>query len=68
MDGIQLSLFGKTYPELSPQTGERTSDASLKNSQKSAKRGVFSTSTCGRKMETRRRNHGRRVQHRMAAA
>lgn len=39
MDGIQLSLFGKTYPELFPQTGERTFDASLKNSQKSAKRG-----------------------------
>lgn len=68
MDGIQLSLFGKMSPELSPQIEERTSDASLKNSQKSAKRGVFSTSTCGRKMETRRRDHGRRVQHRMADA
>lgn len=39
MDGIQLSLFGRMFPELSPQTGERTSDASLKNLQKSAKRG-----------------------------
>lgn len=31
MDGIQLTLFGKTCPEPSPQTKERTSDAYLKN-------------------------------------
>lgn len=42
MDGIQLSLFGRMFPEPSPQTGERTSDAFLKNSQKSVKRGGYS--------------------------
>ena len=35
MDGIQLSLFGKTCPEPSAATGERISDACLKNSRKS---------------------------------
>ena len=40
----QMSLFdldtsyGKTYPELCPQTKERTSGASLKRSQKSSKK------------------------------
>lgn len=63
MDGIQLSLFGRMFPEPFHPTVEKISGASLKNSQKSAKRGVFSTSTFGRKMETRRRDRGRRVQH-----
>lgn len=36
MDGIQLSLFGKTCPEPSLQTREKTSDAYLKNSLKFA--------------------------------
>lgn len=36
MDGIQLSLFGKTCQEHSPQTRETTSDASSKSSLKSA--------------------------------
>lgn len=36
MDGIQLSLFGKTYPEHSHQTKEKISDAYLKNSLKFA--------------------------------
>ena len=36
MDGIQLSLFGKTCPEPSRQTREKTSDASSKSSLKSA--------------------------------
>ena len=36
MDGIQLSLFGKTCPEPSRQTTEKTSDAYLKNSLKFA--------------------------------
>jgi len=44
MDGIQLSLFGETYPEPSLQTREKTSDAYLKNSLKFAG-GVHSTST-----------------------
>ncbi len=35
MDGIQLSLFGKTCPEPSAATGERISDACLKNLRKS---------------------------------
>lgn len=36
MDGIQLSLFGKTCPEPSLQTRERTSDASSKSLLESA--------------------------------
>ncbi len=36
MDGIQLSLFGKTCPEPSLHTKEKTSDAYLKNSLKVA--------------------------------
>ena len=36
MDGIQLSLFGKTCPEPSLHTKEKTSDAYLKNSLKFA--------------------------------
>lgn len=36
MDGIQLSLFGKTCQEHSPQTRETTSDASSKSSLKFA--------------------------------
>lgn len=36
MDGIQLSLFGKTCPEPSLQTRAKTSDASSKSSLKSA--------------------------------
>ena len=35
MENIQLSLFGKTCPEPSAATGERISDACLKNSRKS---------------------------------
>lgn len=38
MDGIQLSLFGKTSPERSVQTKERISESSLKSSSKSANR------------------------------
>lgn len=39
MDGIQLSLFGRMFPEPFHPTVEKISGASLKNSQKSAKRG-----------------------------
>ena len=35
MEFTQLSLFGKTYPEHSPQTEARTSGASLKSSRTS---------------------------------
>ena len=38
MEITQLSFFGKTYPEHSPQTTERTSAPSSKNSSKSQSR------------------------------
>ena len=41
MEYIQLSLFGKTCPELSLQIKEKTSDASLKRSSESARKYLF---------------------------
>lgn len=38
MEGIQMSLFGKMYPEHSVQTTEKTSEPCLKNSSKSSSR------------------------------
>ena len=38
MENTQLSLFGKTYPERSAATKERTSELSSKNSSKSSSR------------------------------
>ena len=38
MENIQLSLFGKTYPEHSAATAVRTSEPSSKNSSKSSSR------------------------------
>ena len=40
MDGIQLSLFGKTFPAPFHPTVEKISGSSLKNSQKSAGGGI----------------------------
>ena len=41
MDGIQLSLFGKTCPEPSAATKAKTSDASLKSSSELAREYLF---------------------------
>ena len=41
MDGIQLSLFGRTCPEPSAATKAKTSDASLKSSSELARKYLF---------------------------